>query len=62
MKTPESCSSLTISYQKNFRNLSVKLTGQNPLSFIGPALWNKVPIEIKRKTNLNAYKRNLKKY
>ena len=32
------------------------------LSFIGPALWNKVPKEIKRKTNLNAFKLSLKKH
>ena len=34
-------------------------TGQNALSFIGPALWNKVPEEIK---NLNAFKHNLMKH
>ena len=34
----------------------------NALSFIGSALWNKVPKEIKRATNLNAFKHNLKKH
>ena len=27
-----------------------------------PASWNKVPEEVKRTTNLNAFKRNLKKH
>ena len=35
---------------------------QNALSLIGPALWNKVPEEIKRTRNLNAFKHNLKKH
>ena len=52
-KAPESSSSLRSSYQKlqqPFRNTN---TGQNALSFIGPTLWNKVPEEIRRTTNLN---------
>ena len=59
-EAPESSSSLRNSCQKlqqPFRN-----TGQNALSFIGPALWNKVPEEIKRTTNLNAFKHDLKKH
>ena len=62
MKAPESSSSLRNSYQKLqqlFRKTSI---GQNALSFIGPALWNKVPDEIKRTTNLNEFKHNLKKH
>ena len=37
-------------------------TGKNALSFIGLVLWNKVPKEIKRTTNLNIFKHNLKKH
>ena len=32
------------------------------MPFIGPALRNKVPEKIKRTTNLNAFKHNLKKH
>ena len=62
IKAPESSSSLGNSYQKlqqPFRKIN---TGQNALSFIGSALWNKVPEEIKRTTNLNALKHYLKKH
>ena len=61
MKAPESRSSLRNTYQKQqpFRKTN---TGQNALSFIGPTLWNKVPEEVKRTINLNAFKDNLKKY
>ena len=45
-------------FQQTFRKTS---TGQNAFSFIGPALWNKVPEEIKR-TNLNAFKHSLMKH
>ena len=37
-------------------------TGQNASSFIGPELWNKIPEEIKRTTNLNTFKHNVKKH
>ena len=50
------------SYQKlqqPFRNTN---TDGNALSFVGPALWNKVPEEIKRTTNLNTFKHNPKKH
>ena len=62
MKAPESSSSLRNSYQKLQQPFHRTNTGQNALSFIGPALWNKVPEEIKRITNLNAFKHNLKKH
>ena len=61
MKVPESSSSLRNSYQKLQQPFRKTNTGQIALSFIGPALWNKVPEEIKR-TNLNAFKHNLKKH
>ena len=37
-------------------------TGQNALSFISLALWNKVPEKIKITMNLNTFKHNLKKH
>ena len=62
MKAPESNSSLRNSYQKHQQPFHKTSTGQNALSSIGPALWNQVPEEIKRTTNLNAFKHNLKKH
>ena len=63
MKTPESSSLLRNSHQKLQQIFRKTNTGQNALSFIGPALWNKVPEEIKRTTNsLKAFKHNLKKH
>ena len=62
MKATESSSSLRNSYQKLQQPFCKTSTGQNALSFIGLVLWNKVPEEIKRTTNLNAYKHNLKKH
>ena len=61
MKGAESSSSLRNSYQKPQQVFRKTNTGQNALSFIGLALWNKVPEKIKRTTNLNTFKRNLKK-
>ena len=61
MKAPESSSSLRNSYQKLQQPFRKTSTCKNALSFIGPALWNKVPKEIKSTTNLNAFKHNLKK-
>ena len=62
MKAPESSSSLRNSYYKLQQPFRKTNTGQNVLSFIVLALWNKVPEEIKRTTNLNAFKHNLKKH
>ena len=60
MKAPESSSSLRSSYQKLKQPFRKTDTGQNALSFIGPASWNKVPKEIKRATNINAFKTTLR--
>ena len=60
MKAPEPSLSVRISNQK-LQQLKTN-AGQNVLSFIDLALWNKVPEEIKRTTNLNAFKHNLKKH
>ena len=62
MKAPESISSLRNRYQNLQQPFRKTITGQNALSFIGPALWNKIPEEIKRTTNLYAFKHNLKKH
>ena len=62
MKAPESSSSLRSSYHKFQQPFPKTNTGQNALSFIGWTLWHKVPKEIKRATNLNAFKHNLKKH
>ena len=62
IKAQASSSSLRNSYQ-NLQPPSCKTnTGQNALSFTGPALSSKVLEEIKRTTNLNAFKHNLKKH
>ena len=62
MKAPESSSLQRNSYQKLQQPFRKTNTGHITLSFIGPALWNKVPEEIKRTTNLNAFKHHLKKH
>ena len=49
------------SYQKLQQTFRKTNTGQNGLSFIGPALWNKFHEAIKRTTNLNAINYNVKK-
>ena len=61
MKEPESSSSTRNSYRKLQQPFSKTNTGQNALSFFAPALWIKVPKEIQRTTNLNAFKYNFKK-
>ena len=62
MKVPETSPSLRNSYHKFKQPFHKTNTGQNALSFISPTLWNKIPNEIKRTTNLNAFKHNLKKH
>ena len=62
MKAAESSSSLRNSYQKLQQPFRKTNTGQNALSFTSLALWNKFPEEIKRTTNPNAFKCNLKKH
>ena len=61
-KAPESSSSLRNSFQKLQQPFRKTNTGQNALSFIGPALWNKDTKKIKRTINLNTFKYNLKKH
>ena len=62
MKAPEFSSSLRKSYQKLQQPFRKTSTGQNALFFIGPGLWNKIPERIKRTTDLNTFKDNLKKH
>ena len=61
MNAPESSSLLRNSYQKRQQPFHNTNPGQNALSFIGLALSNKFLEEIKRTTNLNSFKHNLKK-
>ena len=42
-----------------FRNTS---TGQKGLSYIGPAIWNRIPEIIKKTRNLNTFKHKMKHY
>ena len=62
MKARESSSSLRNIYQKLHQCLCKPNTDQNALSFIGPGLWNEIPEEIKKATNLNTFKDNPKKH
>ena len=62
MKGPECCSSLRNSYQKLQQPTRKNNIAQNALPFFGLALWNKVPEEIKRPTNVNAFNQNFKKH
>ena len=62
MKAPESSSSLRNSYHKLQQPFCKTNTGLNAFSFISLALWSKIPKEIKRTTNLNPFKDNLKKH
>ena len=59
-KAPQSTLSLGNNYQKCQQPLCKTNTDKNALSFIGLALWNKVPKQINRTTNLDAFKQNLK--
>ena len=62
----ESC----ISQASSTRNSSTKLSqplrrtsyGQNCISFLAPSVWNNLPNELKRCTNLNTFKHKIKKY
>ena len=62
MKAPDSSSLLRNSYQNLQQTFRKTNTDQYALSFTGLSLWNKVPPEIKRTTNLNVFKDNLKKH
>ena len=54
----------------NTRNSFLKLnhpfwktsTGQKGLSYIGPAIWNRIPEIIKKTRNLNTFKHKMKHY
>ena len=37
-------------------------TGQNALSFVGPSIRNKTPEVLKKPSNINTFKHNLKRY
>ena len=54
--------------RRNMRNSYFKLshpfretsTGQNGLSYIGPAIWNRIPEMLKKTKNLNTFKHKMK--
>ena len=56
--------------QASTRNSIMKLSkplrrtsyGQNCISFVAPSVWNNLPNEIKRCTNLNTFKHKIKEY
>ena len=56
--------------QASTRNSTMKLSqplrrtknGQRCISFFAPSLWNNLPNEVKRCTNLNTFKHKVKKY
>ena len=37
-------------------------TGQNSLSYIGPAIWNRIPEILKKTKNMNTFKHKMKHY
>ena len=56
--------------QASTRNSAMKLSqplrrtsyGQNCISFLAPSVWNNLPNELKRYTNLNTFKHKIKEY
>ena len=56
--------------QVSTRNSTMKLSqplrrtnnGQHCISFLAPSVWNNLPNEVKRCTNLNAFKHKVKEY
>ena len=51
---------------RGFMNLRTSLNrtvkSQRSLKYIGPSHWNKLPIDLKNKGNLNLFKRSLRSY
>ena len=62
IKASESSSLLRSCYGKLHQPFGKTSRSQNASSFIVLALWNKVPEEIKRTTDLNTFEHNLKKH
>ena len=55
MSTRNSLQKLTQPFRKTNQ-------GQNSLSYIGPSVWNKLPEKIKKSSNLNTFKHEVKRY
>ena len=55
LRTRNSCLKLICPFRKT--NM-----GQNALSFIGPAIWNKTPEVLKKTNRINTFKHDLKKF
>ena len=55
-----------INTQSSFQRLKQPLTkwnkGLNSVSYSGPSLWNKLPVEIKRSGSINSFNHNVKNY
>ena len=62
VKRPKSGFIIKNSYNKLKQLFPKTSIGSSTLSFIGPALWNKIPDTTKRTTSFNAFKHKLKKY
>ena len=50
------------SYFKLSRPFRKTIFGQNSFSYIGPAIWNKIPEILKKNKKLNTFKHKMKHY
>ena len=50
------------SYLKLKQPFQKTTQGQRSLSYIGPALWNSLPENIKRNDHINTFKHNIKRH
>ena len=50
------------SFQRLRKLLKKSNKGLNSVSYSGPSLWNKLPIEIKRSGSTNTFKHNVQNY
>ena len=61
--TPDNmCINTRNSYKKLIQPFCKTNTGQNSLSYLGPAFWNNLPESIKKLENINTFKHKLKEY
>ena len=50
------------SYLKLSHHFRKTSTGQNGLSYLGPAIWNRIPEILKKTKNVNTFKHKMKHY
>ena len=63
MFTPDNmCINTRSSYKKLIQPFRKTNTGQNSLSYLGPAFWNNLPESIKKVENINNFKHKLKEH